>query len=280
MKKKNKLRFSKMHGLKNDFMVIETLTQNFFLTKKIIQNFSNRYTGVGFDQLLVVENSIIKNTDFNYRIFNSNGDEVEQCGNGARCFAKFVYDKKFIKKKKIVVSTKNRILILKIKKNNKISVNMGKPEFRPSKIPFLCNKIKKIYSIDINLKKIFFGVVSIGNPHCVILVQDISKAPVLNIGSFLESYYLFPKKVNVGFMQIINKNEIFLRVFERGVGETQACGSGACAAVAIGIQQNKLSNLVTVNLKGGKLIIKFNSKKNCMYIIGTAKNIYDGYIWY
>ncbi|WP_343187758.1 diaminopimelate epimerase [Buchnera aphidicola (Periphyllus koelreuteriae)] len=279
--KKNtrRLNFSKMHGLKNDFMVVETLTQDFFFTKQIIKNFSNRYTGIGFDQLLIIEPPIIKNTDFNYRIFNSNGIEVEQCGNGARCFAKFVYDKNFIKKKKIIVSTKNRILILKIKNKN-ISVNIGSPQFQPKKIPFLSNKKKNFYTIYMNSKKIFFGVVSVGNPHCVLFVKDINNVSVKKIGSFLENNSIFPEKTNVGFVQILNKNEILLRVFERGVGETKSCGSGACAAVIIGIKNNKLSNSVKVHLKGGNMLIKFDSKKNNIYMIGTAKHIYDGYINY
>ncbi|MCW5197435.1 diaminopimelate epimerase [Buchnera aphidicola] len=277
---KNKLFFSKMHGLKNDFMVIETLTQKFLLTKKIIQKLSHRNTGIGFDQLLVIESPKIQNTDFHYRIFNSNGSEVEQCGNGARCVAKFIFKKKLIKKKKIIVSTKNRIMVLKVKKNNKFLVNIGTPQFHPKKIPCLSVIEKKIYSLKINSRKISFGVVSVGNPHCVIIVHDILKAQVKKLGSILESHSFFPKKVNVGFMQILNRKNILLRVFERGVGETQSCGSGACAAVMIGIQQNKLSNTVHVMLKGGKITVKFNSKKNCIYMLGSANHIYDGYIYY
>jgi diaminopimelate epimerase len=277
---KNKLFFSKMHGLQNDFMVVETLTQNFFLNKKIIQSFSHRNTGIGFDQFLLIESPKVKNTDFNYRIFNFDGSEVEQCGNGARCLARFVLYKKLIKKKKIIVSTKNRIMILKIKNKNKVLVNIGSPNFNPKNIPCLSIIEKDIYSLQINSEKIFFGAVSIGNPHCVIIVNDIFKAPVQKIGSILESHNFFPNKVNVGFMQILNKNNIFLRVFERGVGETKSCGSGACAAVMVGIKQKKLSNVVNVILQGGSITIKFNPKKNCIYMIGTANHIYDGYIYY
>ncbi|CAL4324926.1 Diaminopimelate epimerase [Buchnera aphidicola (Chaitophorus sp. 3695)] len=276
----NKLFFSKMHGLKNDFMVVETLTQKFLLTKKIIQKLSHRYTGIGFDQLLVIESPKIKNTDFNYRIFNSNGLEVEQCGNGARCLAKFVFQKKFIKKDRIIVSTKNRIMTLKIKKKNKVLVNLGTPNFNPKNIPFLSSIEKNIYSLKINSTKVYFGVVSVGNPHCVIIVNDILTAKVKEIGSILESHKFFPNKVNVGFMQILNRNNISLRVFERGVGETQSCGSGACAAVMIGIKQNKLSNIVHVILKGGSITVKFNPKKNCIYMLGSADHVYDGYIYY
>lgn len=277
---KNKLFFSKMHGLQNDFMVIETLTQDFFLKKKLIQSFSNRNTGIGFDQLLLIESPKYKNTDFHYRIFNSDGSEVEQCGNGARCLAKFVFQKKLTKKKKIVVSTKNRIMILEIKNNNQILVNVGIPNFNPKDIPFLSPIEKKIYSLKICSKEINFGVVSIGNPHCIIIVDNIFTTEVKKIGSILENHNLFPNRVNVGFMQIINKNNISLRVFERGVGETKSCGSGACAAVIIGIKQNKLSNIVHVKLPGGKIIIKFNPKENCIYMLGSANHIYDGYIYY
>ncbi|NIH41060.1 MAG: diaminopimelate epimerase [Buchnera aphidicola (Periphyllus aceris)] len=277
---KNQLKFSKMHGLKNDFMIVETLTQNFFFTKKIIQNFSNRRTGIGFDQLLIIERPKIKNTNFHYRIFNANGSEVEQCGNGARCFAKFVFDKKFINKKTIIVSTKNRILTLKIKDKENILVNMGTPEFQPNKIPLLTPKKKNKYSIEINSEKYFFGAVSIGNPHCVILVKDIDLIKVKKIGSIFQNISLFPRQVNVGFMKILNRNEIFLRVFERGVGETQACGSGACAAVAIGVKQNKLSNNVKVHLIGGDIKVNYDLKEKCIFMCGPAEHIYDGLVYY
>ncbi|CAL4324888.1 diaminopimelate epimerase [Buchnera aphidicola] len=279
-KNKRKLIFTKMHGLENDFMIVNTLTQKFFFTKKIIQFFSNRYTGIGFDQLLLVEKPVFKNTNFHYRIFNANGSEVEQCGNGARCFAKFIFDQKLLNSKIIKVSTKNRIIKLKVINSDNILVNMGSPEFHPKKIPFLELFEKDIYSLSMNKEIIFFGVVSLGNPHCVVIVDDINKARVNEIGSYLESHVSFPNQVNVGFMQIINKNHIFLRVFERGVGETRSCGSGACAAVAIGIRQKKLLNKVRVDLAGGKMLVKFDVKKNCLYMIGPAKKIYDGIIYY
>ena len=269
-----------MHGLENDFMVVNTLNQNFFFTKRLIQSLSNRYTGVGFDQLLIIEKSNVKNIDFHYRIFNSNGSEVEQCGNGARCFARFVFDKKLTLSKKIVVSTKNRIMEMKIKDKKNILVNMGSPEFDPKKIPCLALYKKNSYSLKMNSKKIFFGAVSLGNPHCVITVDNISKVNVKKIGSYLESHSFFPNKVNVGFMQIVNRNFILLRVFERDVGETRSCGSGACAAVSIGIKQKKLSSPVKVQLLGGDMVIKFDIKENIIYMIGPAKKIYDGVIHY
>ncbi|CAL4324876.1 diaminopimelate epimerase [Buchnera aphidicola] len=279
-KDKRKLFFSKMHGLENDFMIVSALTQKFFFKKEIIQSFSNRYTGIGFDQLLLIESPKIKNTDFHYRIFNADGFEVEQCGNGARCFAKFIFDNKLIDSKMIKVGTKNRILKIYMQDKNNFLVNMGSPEFNPKKIPCLSLFEKDIYALEFEKKKIFFGAVSLGNPHCTIIVNDIKKVNVNKIGSYLEHHKFFPNQVNVGFMQIINKNHILLRVFERGVGETRSCGSGACAAVAIGIKQKKLSYQVTVELLGGNMIIKYNKRKNVLYMIGPAKKIYDGIIYY
>ncbi|QJC34878.1 diaminopimelate epimerase [Enterobacteriaceae endosymbiont of Donacia piscatrix] len=272
------IKFTKMHALSNDFIIINNIKNTFFFTKDIIQKLSNRYSGIGFDQLLLVESSINKNIDFNYRIFNSNGNEVEQCGNGARCLALYLKIKKLIYRKKICVSTKNRIIYLKIINDKIISVNMGIPLFKPKDIPFITNTIKNTYKIYFQNKYIHFNIVSLGNPHCVIQVDDILKTPVSLIGSFLENHNCFPKKVNVGFVEYIDLNNIKLRVFERGVGETNACGSGACAAVAIGIKKNILSEKVYVNLRGGIITITWKGNKNSLFMIGEANYIYDGII--
>ncbi|QJC33908.1 diaminopimelate epimerase [Enterobacteriaceae endosymbiont of Donacia provostii] len=270
------MKFTKMHALGNDFIIINNIKNNLIFKKNIIQKLSNRYLGIGFDQLLLIESSYNKNIDFNYRIFNADGNEVEQCGNGARCIALYLKIKKLIFKKKICVSTKNRVIHLQIINDKKISVNMGIPLFNPQDIPFLTNNIKNTYKIYFKNKYIYFNVVSLGNPHCIIQVDDILNTSISEIGFFLENHKIFPNKINVGFMKCINMNNIQLRVFERGVGETNACGSGACAAVAVGIKKNFLSHKVCVNLPGGNIFIHWKGYKNNLFMIGDANYVYDG----
>lgn len=275
--------FSKMHGLCNDFVIVDCVKQkNLFFSPKIIQNLANRNTGIGFDQLLIVEPSNPNHKcDFNYRIFNANGKEVEQCGNGARCIAIFLYLKGLIKKRKIKIHTKKGYIFLNIKKNNFVCVNMGIPKFHPKDIPFYSktNKIKNFYKIKLkNYKQIFFNVVSLGNPHCVIKVNKINNDEIKTIGPLIEKHKKFPEGVNVGFLEKINKNKINLRVYERGVGETKACGSGACAAVAVGIRKGILSNNVSVNLLGGVLNIFWKGLGHPIFMTGPATYIYDGNI--
>ncbi|QJC30202.1 diaminopimelate epimerase [Enterobacteriaceae endosymbiont of Plateumaris sericea] len=272
------MKFSKMHALSNDFVVINNIKQNHYLDKNIIKKLSNRYTSIGFDQLLLIELSNNKNIDFHYRIFNSDGNEVNQCGNGARCFAKYVNIKKLTLKKNICISTNTNIIYLKILENNKVCVNMGIPLFDPKSLPFLGKLKNNNYSLFFNKKIIKFDIVSLGNPHCIIQVNNIFTTPVKLIGSFIQNHKLFPNKVNVGFMEYINSNNIKLRVFERGVGETNACGTGACAAVAVGINKKLLSNKVKVNLIGGSLNIKWKGDNSNIFMKGDAHYIYDGEI--
>ncbi|WP_211080579.1 diaminopimelate epimerase [Enterobacteriaceae endosymbiont of Donacia cincticornis] len=272
------MKFTKMHSLGNDFIIINNIKNDFFFTKDIIQKLSNRYLGIGFDQLLLIESSFNSEIDFHYRIFNSDGNEVEQCGNGVRCLALYLEKKKLICRKKICVSTKNRVIYLQIISNNIISVNMGVPLFNPEDIPFITHSIKDTYKVYFQNKYIYFNVVSLGNPHCIIQVNDVSITPVSLIGSFLENHVFFPQRINVGFMQYIDVHNIKLRVFERGVGETNACGSGACAAVAIGIKKNILAKKVYVNLRGGIITINWKGNKNNLFMIGDANYIYDGKI--
>lgn len=269
-----------MHGLGNHFVVVESITQNINLTSKKIQMLSDPCLGIGFDQLLIIEKSKNSEFDFNYRIFNKNGNEVEQCGNGARCIALFVRLKKLTDKNKIYVKTKTNKISLKIYKNNIVKVNMGEPIFNPKHIPLLYNKEQIEYKLKLKNsdQTIYFGSVSLGNPHCIINVNNINTAPVSTLGPKLEIHKYFPNKVNVGFMQILNKNNIYLRVYERNTGETKSCGSGACAAVAVGIRQYKLSNIVNVNLLGGKLIIKWKGPNYPLFMIGEATHVYEGYI--
>ncbi|MGL6316733.1 diaminopimelate epimerase [Vibrio sp. WXL103] len=268
--------FSKMHGLGNDFMVVDCITQNIFFSPELIRRLADRHTGVGFDQLLVVEAPYDPETDFHYRIFNADGSEVEQCGNGARCFARFVRMKGLTNKFSISVSTKKGKMILNIEEDDQVTVNMGVPEFEPNKIPFKAKQQEKTYILRADDKTLFCGAVSMGNPHVVTVVDDVDTADVERLGPLLESHERFPERVNAGFMQVINRNTVKLRVYERGAGETQACGSGACGAVAVGILQGLLDESVRVILPGGELRIQWQGGKKPLYMTGPATHVFDG----
>ncbi|MDN3696667.1 diaminopimelate epimerase [Vibrio cortegadensis] len=268
--------FSKMHGLGNDFMVVDCITQNIFFSPDLIRRLADRHTGVGFDQLLVVEAPYDPETDFHYRIFNADGSEVEQCGNGARCFARFVRMKGLTNKYTINVSTKKGKMVLKIEDNDLITVNMGEPVFEPAKIPFKAKQTEKTYIIRTDEHTLFCGAVSMGNPHVVTVVDDVDTTDVDKLGPLLESHERFPERVNAGFMQVVNREEVRLRVYERGAGETQACGSGACGAVAIGINQGLLAEYVTVQLPGGELQISWQGPGSPLYMTGPATHVFDG----
>ncbi|MCG9584778.1 diaminopimelate epimerase [Vibrio tubiashii] len=268
--------FSKMHGLGNDFMVVDCITQNIFFSPDLIRRLADRHTGVGFDQLLVVEAPYDPETDFHYRIFNADGSEVEQCGNGARCFARFVRMKGLTNKYSISVSTKKGKMVLNIEEDDQVTVNMGVPEFEPSKIPFKAKQTEKTYILRAEDKTLFCGAVSMGNPHVVTVVDDVATADVDTLGPLLESHERFPERVNAGFMQIVSRNEVNLRVYERGAGETQACGSGACGAVAVGVVQGLLDEKVTVNLPGGSLKIAWQGEGKPLYMTGPATHVFDG----
>ena len=272
------MNFSKMHGLGNDFMVIDAVTQNVHLSTEMIKRLADRYTGVGFDQLLVVEPPYAPDTDFHYRIFNADGSEVQQCGNGARCFARFVRLKGLTKKRTLKVSTMKGNIVLTVNDDETVRVNMGQPTFEPSKVPFKAIKEEKTYIIRAQERTILCGVASMGNPHCVLQVDNVITAEVEKLGPLLESHERFPERANIGFMHIIDRNNINLRVFERGVGETQACGTGACAAVAVGINQGLLNSKVKVNLPGGKLVIEWQGVNKPLYMTGPATHVYDGFI--
>lgn len=272
------MNFSKMHGLGNDFMVIDAITQNVHLSPKQIARLADRNTGVGFDQLILVEPPYSPNHDFHYRIYNADGSEVGQCGNGARCFAQFVLQKGLTKKKHLKISTQSGVLTLTQNPDDTVTVNMGIPQFDPSKIPFKAAKEEKTYIIRTDDQTVFCGVVSMGNPHCVIVVEDILNVDMDCLGPLLEYHERFPEKTNIGFMQRIDETHIKLRVFERGVGETKACGSGACAAVAIGIVQDLLASNVDVVLPGGTLHIQWAGPNEPLYMTGTATHVFDGFI--
>ncbi|MFH4563452.1 diaminopimelate epimerase [Vibrio diabolicus] len=268
--------FSKMHGLGNDFMVVDCITQNVFFSQDLIRRLADRHTGVGFDQLLVVEAPYDPETDFHYRIFNADGSEVEQCGNGARCFARFVRLKGLTNKYSISVSTKKGKMILNIEDDGEVTVNMGVPEFEPNKIPFKAKQKEKTYIMRAGEKTLFCGAVSMGNPHVVTVVDDVDTADVDTLGPLLESHERFPERVNAGFMQVVSRDHIRLRVYERGAGETQACGSGACAAVAVGIRQGLLDENVKVSLPGGELRIAWQGPGKPLFMTGPTTHVFDG----
>ncbi|NGN99665.1 diaminopimelate epimerase [Grimontia sp. S25] len=272
------IQFSKMHGLGNDFMVVDCVTQNAYFSPDMIRRLADRNTGVGFDQLLVVEPPYDPESDFHYRIFNADSSEVEQCGNGARCFARFVRMKGLTNKNQIQVSTKGGKMILKMDSDELVTANMGEPIWAPSKIPFRANAEEKTYILRVEDKTLFVGAVSMGNPHCVTVVDDIDTYDVEGLGPLVESHERFPERVNAGFMQVVSRNEIRLRVYERGAGETQACGSGACAAVAVGILQGLLDESVKVQLPGGDLKIRWKGVGHPLYMTGPASHVYDGQI--
>lgn len=272
------MQFSKMHGLGNDFVVVDGVTQNIYFPEEMIRRLADRHRGIGFDQLLLVEPPYDPELDFHYRIFNADGSEVAQCGNGARCFARFVQLKGLTNKKNIAVSTQSGKMILTLNDDNSVRVNMGEPIWEPEKIPFIANKFEKNYILRTEIQTLLCGAVSMGNPHCVVQVEDINTAKVAQLGPLLEQHERFPERVNVGFMQIINPNHIKLRVYERGAGETQACGSGACAAAAVGIMQGVLDTEVKVDLPGGSLLIQWAGKGQPLYMTGEATHIYDGVI--
>lgn len=268
--------FTKMQGLGNDFMVIETLHKPVEISSKIIRMMADRHYGVGFDQLLLIEPARRPHVDYEYRIFNADGNEVNQCGNGARCVGKFLWETGLSNKPHLILGTYDRTLEVALEDDNQIKVNMGAPLFDPIAIPFDAEQQATSYSIKIDNKEWQMGVVNVGNPHAVIKVADIDQAPVNSIGPVLEQHERFPQHVNVGFMQCVNRQQIRLRVYERGVGETLACGSGACAAAIIGQMQGDLDKEVEVDLLGGKLKIYWEGKNQPVWMTGPAEIVYRG----
>lgn len=270
------INFTKMHGLGNDFVVIDAINQHVDLTDGQIRQLSDRHFGIGFDQLLLVEKPVSDNVDFKYRIFNADGSEVAQCGNGARCFARFVRDKQLTDKSEICVDTNSGQLLLHLDQDNLVTVNMGIPRHAPDEIPMLVEEESKYYTVAVKGTERAFGAVSMGNPHAVLQVNDIKTAPVAELGSELERHPVFPERANIGFMQVVDRQHIRLRVFERGTGETLACGSGACAAAVIGIEHNLLDHDVFVELPGGELKISWSGRGNPVFMTGPAVSVFDG----
>lgn len=261
------LHFTKMQGLGNDFVVINALQNPFNLTPKQIQFISDRHYGIGCDQLLVIAPASQADADFDYRIFNADGSEAEQCGNGARCIARYIHDHALSKKPELSVLTRAGKLQLIIEKDGQITVNMGLPK------EIMLNDF-----LEINNRHIPIAITNLGNPHAVLEVEDILNAPLQTLGAEIERHPRFPQRTNVEFMQIINPNKICLRVFERGAGETLACGSGACAAVVIGRARKKLAEIVTVHLPGGDLKIRWENENSPVWMTGPAEEVFSGKI--
>ena len=272
------LKFTKMHGLGNDFVVIDAVRQDVTLSAGQIRFLANRHFGVGCDQVLLVEPPQSKDAEFRYRIFNADGGEVEQCGNGARCFAQFVRDQNLSDEDTIVVETNAGLIRLSIETNGQVTVNMGVPRFAPHDLPFTAAQEALFYALEVEGQQVQIGAVSMGNPHAVIVVDDVQSAPVLTLGAMIEHHPRFPKRVNVGFMRIVNEQHIELRVFERGVGETLACGTGACAAMVIGRKRGVLAEHVQVDLRGGSLNIAWRGGDSPVLMTGPAATVFAGEI--
>ena len=270
------IRFTKMHGLGNDFAVFDAINQPLDFNETRVRQLADRHEGIGFDQLLVVESYAGDDADFRYRIFNADGSEVEHCGNGARCFARFVYEQGLTQKTQIPVMTESGRIVLELTADGQVKVNMGIPRLEPAEIPFIFQARQMLYTVDLGQDAVQFAAVSMGNPHAVLQVADTQTAPVKSLGASLESHPLFPNRVNVGFMQVINPQQIRLRVFERGTGETRACGTGACAAVVAGRLQGLLAEQVQVDLPGGRLQIAWQGEGQPVYMTGPATTVYTG----
>jgi len=270
--------FTKMHGLGNDFMVVDMISQHAHLRPEQVRRLADRHMGIGFDQLLLVEPPGKPDVDFRYRIFNADGSEVEQCGNGARCFAVFVREKKLTNKEHIRVETKKGDIELHINADGRVLVDMGEPVFEPKNIPFLADSPSSVYAIDVGNEKVQISAVSMGNPHAVLQVEAQCSEQLETLGPLIERHELFPERVNVGFMEVIHKRFIKLRVFERGVGETMACGTGACAAVASGIERGVLESPVEVKLPGGNLKIEWQGIGSNLLMEGPATTVFEGKI--
>ncbi|MBL3557976.1 MULTISPECIES: diaminopimelate epimerase [Marinobacter] len=270
------LSFTKMHGLGNDFMVVDAISQPFRLRPEMIRELADRHFGIGFDQLLVVEPPGLPDVDFRYRIFNSDGSEVEQCGNGARCFARFVRDQRLTNKKVIRVQTAKGVIELRVGRGGMVTVDMGVPELNPPAIPFAADRRKDIYTVEVGGETVELSAVSMGNPHGVLVVDDVESAPVGELGPRLENHPRFPARANIGFLQILDRTHARLRVFERGSGETMACGSGACAAVVAGCLRGLLDNRVDVELKGGHLVIEWQGEGTPVMMEGPTASVFEG----
>jgi diaminopimelate epimerase len=273
-----RMKFTKMQGVGNDFVVIDAVTQAVALDAERVRRLADRHFGVGCDQVLVIERPRRADTDFYYRIFNSNGDEVQHCGNGARCFLRFVRDKGLTSKREIRVETRSGVIVPRLEDDGQVTVDMGPPQLEPAQIPFLADKRALTYWIEVDGQPVEISAVSMGNPHAVQLVDDVDSAPVATQGPLIEAHARFPERVNAGYMQVLSRGHIRLRVYERGAGETLACGTGACAAVVAGISRGLLDSPVRVGTRGGDLLIDWGGGTRPVMMTGPAQTVFEGEI--
>ncbi len=272
------LHFTKMHGLGNDFIVINNIQKRIVFDQATIRGLADRRLGIGFDQMLIVEEASTSDVEFDYRIFNADGIEVEHCGNGARCFAQFVREKGLTRSDEILVNTKGGVIVLTVNADETVTVKMGIPEFEPSLIPFSADSLSSSYTLDLEGESMQIAVLAIGNPHAVTIVPKVDKVDIIRLGAQIESHCRFPNRVNAGFMEIISPEKIKLRVYERGVGETKACGTGACAAVVSGIMLGYLKSRVNVKLAGGNLFIQWPGAGETVLLTGPSESVFEGAI--
>jgi len=275
-----KLKFAKMHGLGNDFAVVDAINQQFEPYPELVRRWSDRFNGIGFDQLLVVEAPQTDAAAFRYRIFNADGGEVAQCGNGARCFARFVREQGLTDLDSIPVETNTGLLLIEAVDATRYRVDMGVPRFEPADIPLRADARESLYTTDFDGGEISFSAVSVGNPHMVIQVAEVERAEVETQGSYFERHMMFPERANIGFMQVLDRGHFRLRVYERGVGETRACGSGACAAMVCGVQLDLLDNSATARLAGGELNLEWQGESKPVMMTGETAMVYQGEIEY
>ena len=271
-----KIKFTKMHGLGNDFVVLDAIHQPFVPTAAQARFLADRHFGIGCDQVLVVEAPTQSGVDFRYRIFNADGSEVEQCGNGARCFARFVHDRGLAEKREIRVETKSGIIAPRLEDDGRVTVDMGVPRLSPDEVPFESDRLDVVQPLQVNDKSFDITAVSMGNPHAVQVVVDVDEFPVGRYGPLIEAHPRFPRRVNAGFMEIIDRRAIRLRVYERGAGETLACGTGACAAVVAGILRGLLDSPVRVETRGGALSIAWAGPNRSVMMTGPAVTVFEG----
>jgi len=272
------LKFTKMHGAGNDFVMLDGVRQKIQLTPVQLRLLADRHFGVGCDQILIVEKPVNKEADFRYRIFNADGGEVEQCGNGARCFMRFVHDQKLTTKREILVETRGGLISPRLEQDGRITVNMGPPVFEPSLIPFEGGSGAVIEPLIVSGETLDISAMSMGNPHAVQLVPDVERAPVEKLGPLIEHHSRFPKRVNAGFMQVMDRHSLRLRVYERGAGETLSCGTGACAAAVTGIRRGLLDSPVNVATRGGVLTVTWDGEGQPVLMTGPATSVFTGEI--
>jgi diaminopimelate epimerase len=271
-----KIKFTKMHGLGNDFVVLDAIHQHYVPTAAQVRYLADRNFGVGCDQLLVVEEPTQPGVDFRYRIFNADGGEVEQCGNGARCFARFVHDRGLTEKREIRVETRSGIITPRLEQDGQVTVDMGVPRLMPDEVPFESDSSDVVQPLQVADKVFDITAVSMGNPHAVQVVVDVDDFPVAKYGPLIEAHPRFPRRVNAGFMEVVDRHAIRLRVYERGAGETLACGTGACAAVVAGILRGVLSSPVRVGTRGGGLTVAWDGPNHSVLMTGPAVTVFEG----